>query len=336
MAHGRLVFLTGATGFIGERLARRLAVHGHRLRCLVRPSSSTADLERFGAELVPGDTTDVKALERGLAGVDLAYHLAAIYDVGPVDAVALERTNVGGTCAFLTALERVGTPRAVYVSTTVALGPVAGGVGDESTRHAGGYRSVYERTKTEAHRLAVAAQRGGAPLVVVCPAFVYGPGDRGPGGRFIADLLAGRVPGLVARPSSYSYVHVDDVVEGLRLAGEKARTGETYVLSGTVCTVNELAARVAALAGRRAPRLRFPATLARATGTVLDAISRRTRLHFPITRENVDMSVGLRWLHSHAKATRELGWRPRPLDEGLPQTVAWFAAQGAKRRGQER
>jgi nucleoside-diphosphate-sugar epimerase len=326
MSQGRLVFLTGATGFIGSRLAARLAARGDRLRCLVRGRSETAALERLGSELVEGELTDPATLTRALEGVDLAYHLAAIYDVGVVDAASLERVNVGGTAAFLEAVERAGTPRAVYVSTTAALAPAPAGEGDETSEVEPGasFPSVYHRTKTEAHRRARAAQAAGLPLVMVCPAFVYGPGDRGPGGRFTADLLAGRVPGLLSRAGWFSYVHVDDVVEGLLLAGDQGRPGEVYVLSGEHCSVDDFAARVCALAGKRPPLLRFPIPLARLSGSALDLVSRLTGFRFPISRENVDVTAGLRWLHSHAKATRELGWHPRSLDEGLPETVAWF------------
>ncbi|MFW6079350.1 MAG: NAD-dependent epimerase/dehydratase family protein, partial [Gemmatimonadota bacterium] len=114
----RRVFLTGATGYIGSRLARRFATAGDRLRCLVRPTSDTADLERLGAELVTGDLTDADGLARALDGCDLAYHLAAYFDVGPVDERAMRETNVEGTRAFVEAVERVRPGRAVYVSTT--------------------------------------------------------------------------------------------------------------------------------------------------------------------------------------------------------------------------
>jgi nucleoside-diphosphate-sugar epimerase len=333
MSEPRLVFLTGATGFIGSRLARTLAERGDRLRCLVRAGSDTVDLERLGAELVIGELTDSATIERALAGVDLAYHLAAIYDVGVVNTGALERTNIGGTRAFLEAVERAGTPRAVYVSTTAALAPVESGEGDEMSVVPPGasFPSVYHRTKTEAHRLARGAQERGVPLVVVCPAFVYGPGDRGPGGRFAADLLAGRVPGLLTRAGWFSYVHVDDVVEGLLRAGDAGRIGAVYILSGEHASVDDFAARVCALAGKRPPRLRFPVPLAWLTGALLDGISRLTGLRFPISRENVQVTGGVRWVHSHVKATRELDWHPRSLEEGLPETVAWLTGPSAPR-----
>lgn len=325
---GATVFLTGATGFIGSRVARQLSERGYRLRCLVRPSSDTKDLERAGAELLRGELDDAAVLARGLEGAALAIHMAGAYDMGIVDAAVLERTNIEGTRAFIAAVERAGTPRALYISTTAALGPVPEGVGDETTEHPGDrYRSIYERTKTEAHRLAVAAQRRGAPLIIVCPAVVYGPGDGSPHALFMMDLIRGRVPGLPMRPAWWSYVHVDDVAEGIVAAAERGRLGETYVLSGEHARLDDFARRTAALAGRRPPPFRFPGPLLRLSATLMDVISRATGFRSSINRENVEMVNGWRWLHSYDKATRDLGWIPRSLDEGLPETIAWLRAQ---------
>lgn len=330
---GREVFVTGATGFIGGRLAAALAARGDRLRCLVRDTARARHLERIGARLIQGDVTDDVALQYGLDGVDLAYHLAAIYDVGIVDKAAMERVNVDGTRAFLLIAESAGVPRLVYCSTTAALGPAKDGKTEDTREFDGPYPSVYHRTKAIAHRIARRAQERGLPLVIVCPSFVYGPGDRGPGGRFIRDLLRGRVPALLTDPGWYSYVHVDDVVRGLIAAGDRGRLGETYILSGEPLSVNDFADRVARAAGGRVPRLRFPTPLARATGSVLDAVARATGLRFPISRESVDSSAQHRWIHSHARATEELGWTPRPVENGLRDTIAWFQTAGEKGDG---
>ncbi len=321
----RLAALTGATGFIGGRLAPLLAARGWRLRCLARRTSRTAPLEALGAEIVEGDVADPDALARLLDGAGVAYHLAGAYDLGPrVDAAELERVNVRGTRLFLDAARTAGTPRAVYASTTIALGPVPPVViGDEASRNAGPFRSVYERTKTEAHELALRAASAGMPLLTACPAYVYGPGDTGPGGRFLVELLRGRVPGLLSDPAWFSYVHVEDVAAGLAAMAEAGVSGGTYVLGGEFASVNAYAELAATLAGKRAPRLRFPPALARLTALALDGVSKATGLRTSLNVENVDTTAGLRWLHSWEKARRDLGYAPRGLHEGLPETVAW-------------
>ncbi len=328
MSDRRGVFLTGATGFIGSRLARRLAARGDRLRCLVRPGSDASALEALGADIVRGDLLERDTVTLALNDVDLAYHVAGLYDLGPaVDAAALERTNVEGTRAVLAALEDAGTPRAVYVSTTVALGPVGEGIGDAGSRSDRRFRSAYERTKTLAHELARQAQGTGLPLVIACPSYVYGPGDHGPGARFIRDLLKGRLPGLLADPATFSYVHVEDVADGLLRLGEAGRVGETYVLGGEPSTVNEYASRIAALAGKRLPRLRLPTSMARLGARTMDRLARLTGWRSSLSRESIDTTAGLRWLHSWETSRREIGYDPRPLREGLPETVAWFVAE---------
>ncbi|HEX6938118.1 MAG TPA: NAD-dependent epimerase/dehydratase family protein [Longimicrobiales bacterium] len=334
MPDGRLVFLTGATGYIGSRLARRLVERGDRIRCLVRAHSDTSELERLGAELVDCDLTDAAALVGALDGVDMAYHLAAVYRIGVVNRRALERTNVHGTRAFLSAIARARTPRAIYVSTTAALAPVPIGEGDEDSDYPPGatYPSAYHATKAKAHKLAREAQRIGLPLIVVCPALVYGPGDHSPMARYVEDLIAGRLPGLLSKDPWFSYVHVDDVVEGLLLADEKGRLGRAYILSGEHASLEDVLGRVARIAGTRLPRLRFPVGLARAAGTLLDGLSRITGLRFPISREAVNVAAGHRWVHSNARARTELGWTPRPLDEGLPEYVNWFVERRARSR----
>jgi dihydroflavonol-4-reductase len=329
---GASVFVTGATGFIGGRLARALIARGCRLRCLVRSPERAAGLAELGAELLVGDAADEAVMARGLAGARYAYHLAGSYDLGVVDEGAMQNVNVEGTRAFVAALRHSSVERALHTSSTAALGPVSVGEGDESCDYHGPYPSVYHRTKTEAHHLALAAQRAGAPLVIVCPALVYGPGDTGPSGRALEDVLRHRLPGLALRPSLFSYAHVDDVVQGMIAACERGRIGATYILSGEHASANEFTKQIARIGETWAPPLRFPPFLIRMTGMLMDTVSRATGVRLPISRELADVAAnGERWVHSHARATRELGYAPRPLAEGLVETVRDARARIARR-----
>jgi dihydroflavonol-4-reductase len=324
------VFLTGATGFIGGRLAVALHARGRRLRCLVRRPERAATLAALGAELIVGDVADPAAMAQGVNGVAVAIHVAGQYDLGIVDIAAMERVNVEGTRVFLDACRNAGVPRAIHVSSTVALGPVPDGVaeGDETSRYSGPYPAVYHRTKTEAHHRAVQAQQQGLPLIIVCPAFVYGPGDEGPAGRYIADVLRHRLPGLSTKPTHFSYVHVDDVVDGMIAAIEKGHVGATYVLGGEYADVNRYSAMVAAIAGTWLSPLRVPPAMIRLTGSGFDMVTRLTGWRMPVSRELAAAGgSGERWLHSHARSTRDLGYSPRPLAEGLPETVHDVKAQ---------
>jgi len=319
---GATVFLTGATGFIGGRLAHALDARGYRLRCLVRRPERAGGLAALGAELIVGDVTDTDIVAKGLQGVNLAFHVAGRYEFGPVDPRALERDNVEGTRSFLEALRRAPVERAVYVSTTQALGPAQDGEGSEDSDYAGPYPSVYTRTKVEAHRLARAAQRAGLPVIIVCPSVVYGPGDRGPSGLFISDVLRHRLPGLSTRPTWFSYVHVDDVVSGMIAAAERGVEGQTYVLSGEHATVYDFTRMIGELGGTWVSPLRFPPRLVRWTGMLMDRVSPLLGVRLPISRELAEVAgTGARWLHSHQRAASQLGYTPRPLAAGLPETV---------------
>lgn len=311
-----MIYITGATGFIGSRVAQ-LVARGERIRCLVRSTERAAQLKALGAELIEGPLNDVATHLRGLAGARAAIHIAAIYDVGIVDAEAIQRTNVEGTRAFLEAAKQAQTPLVVYISSTVAVGPSRSGLTEPRDAYEGPYPSVYHRTKAEAHKLARAAQQAGQPIVIICPAFVYGPGDEGPAGRFVEDLRKGKVPALLNAPAHFSYAYVEDVAQAIAAAVDRGKVGEVYVLSGENTDMNDFAERVAEMLNVRAPRLRLPVGLVRASSMLTDAISRRTGIRFPITREAVATTSVDRWVYTHERAARDLGYQPRPLNEGL-------------------
>jgi len=325
MAAPRRIFLTGATGFIGGRLAKAFAERGDRLLCLARSPARAGPLEALGAEIISGEITDAIALARGLAGADLAIHIAAKYSIGPGNVRDMERINVSGTRCLLEEAARAGTPRLVHVSSTVALGPSdAPPTGDPCAAWGGPHPTAYHRTKAEAHAAVRQAQARGQPAIIVCPANVYGPGDEGPNAGFIRDLLRGRLPALPTQPGRFSWVHVDDVAAGIVAAADRGDPGACYVLGGELATLNEFAVQVTALAGRRPPPLRLPVGVIRATGMALDLVSAATRLRFTISRESVDATTRHDWVHDHAATSRALGWTPRPLSDGLPGTVQWF------------
>lgn len=313
-----MIYITGATGFIGSRVATRMLERGESLRCLVRSRKKAAWLADAGAELMEGELTDARTHGRGVRDAWGAIHLAAIYDIGIVDRSTLWRSNVDGTRAFLEATSGV---RSVFVSSTVALGP---GDGSDEPRDAyeGPYHSVYHHTKAESHRLARAAQKSGAPLIIVCPAFVYGPGDEGPAGRLISDIRRRSLPALLTQPSRFSFAFVDDVADGIVAAFDRGRIGEVYILGGESATLTEYAQQVCAKLGVKAPALRLPRALAKLSGGLLDAVSRMTGLKFPITCEAVTTTTGASWVQQYFRSATELGYRPRTLDEGLARTLS--------------
>lgn len=319
------VFLTGGTGFIGGAVARLLRERGDEVRALVRTPAKAAELEALGCELVAGDLSDEAALREACRGMDAVVHGAALYEVGvPAERrAAMVDTNVGGTERVLGAALAAGVRRAVYISTVAVFGDTGGQVADEGWVRPddGSYTSVYEETKVLAHRRAAEIARQGLPLVTVQPGVVYGPGDPSAVGDLLDRFLAGRLPVLPFPDLGVTPVHRDDVAAGVLLALDAGAPGECYVLAGEPVRMRELVAELAAVSGRRSPRLALPTLLVRAVAPAGRLVG--PLLGFPPNlREVLSSSDGVTFWASAKKAEHDLGFRSRPLREGLQELVA--------------
>jgi len=318
------VFLTGGTGFIGGAVARRLRADGHEVVALVRSPSQAGALRALGCELVQGDLSSAEKIAEAAAGCGAAIHGAAIYEIGiTADRAAVMRTtNVEGTAHALDGLIAAGIPRIVYVSTVGVFGNTFGRTVDETFMRnpADGFVSVYDETKYQAHQIALARIADGAPIVIVQPSGVYGPGDHSEVGETLVRAARGKLPAKVFTEVAMSMVHVDDVADGIVAALSRGKVGESYVLSGEATTMGELIDRAAKIGGKPAPKFTLP------TG-VLKALAPFGKLIGPAAgmpsnlRELIAASDGVSYLASHDKATAELGYAPRSLDEGLPSAL---------------
>jgi dihydroflavonol-4-reductase len=188
----------------------------------------------------------------------------------------------------------------------------------------------YERTKTLSDRLARRAIAAGAPLGVVYPGVIYGPGEMTEGNivvRHILDLVHGRLPGLIGSPARrWNYVYVDDVARGVALALEKPTTGR-YVLGGENVTLGDFYALVGLATGAKIPSLRFPDAIAKAAGAAQKAWARLRGTTPQLTPDLVEV-YRHDWAYDSGKAERELGYRARPLSAGLASTTAWLKETG--------
>ena len=317
-------FVTGGTGFIGGRLARRLRERGDEVVALVRSAERASDLAEIGCELVEGDITSSQALREGLAGADAAFHAAAIYKVGIPDSAHDEmyETNVRGTERVLDAAFEAGVDRIVYVSTVNVFGNTHGEVVDETyERPPGEYVSYYDQTKFLAHQAAVERIRNGAPIVIVQPGGVYGPGDHSELGNLAEQTRRGRLPLMPFPQLGLNLVYVDDVAAGILLAYDKGRIGESYVLGGELATMREFVGHVAEIEGRKPPRGTLPTGVLKALAPAGPVIGKL--LGFPPNmRELISASDGVTYWAKDDKARNELGYSPRNLDTGLRETLA--------------
>ena len=309
--------ITGATGFVGGALASQLRRAGHDVVALVRDRSKAHDLERLGCEFVQGDLDDDAALDKLCAGADGLFHVAGWYKLGQRDPSPADRVNVEGTRHVLDAARRTGVPRVVYTSTLAVNSDTEEQVVDETYRFTGRHLSDYDRSKAEAHDIALEAAAG-LDVVIVQPGLVYGPGDTAQTGAFIAQVVAGKRP-LAPSGGGVCWAHVDDVADGHVRAMERGRSGESYMLAGPRATLADGLRLVAAIAGTKGPIV-LPERMVRASAALMGVLGRVVPLPPDLAAET--MRAGLATYYgTPAKAERELGWHARPLEEGLRQTV---------------
>ena len=321
--------VTGATGFVGSHIARRIASTGERVRALVRPTSRREALEGVTAEFVEGDLRDAASLGRAMQGVDRVFHVAADYRLWTRRPEELYESNVEGTRKLLEAAQRAGVKRIVYTSTVATIAVTReGALPDEGTRaELGEMIGHYKRSKFLAEEEAKKAAAAGAPVVIVNPTAPVGPGDwkPTPTGKIIVDFLNGKMPAYV--DTGLNVVPVEDVAAGHLLAAEKGRTGERYILGGRNMTLKEILDALAAITGKAAPRLRLPHAVALAAGYADEVYSRLAGREPKIPMEGVKMSRHRMFVTSD-KAARELGYAPGPVEKALERGVRWYEDHG--------
>jgi len=318
------LLVTGATGFIGGRVARLLLEAGHEVRALVRSRAKAESqaLEKEGIALADGDITDRASLRKAMEGVDGVYHLAAWYKVGARDKEVARAINVDGTRNVLETMRDLGVPKGVYTSTLAVFGHTHEKVVDESYRPEEPYVSEYDRTKGAAHfDVALPLMRAGLPLVVVQPGLVYGPGDTSQVRDIWIQYLTRKLP-AVPKGVAYCWGHVDDTARAHLLAMEKGRPGEAYITAGPVHTLDEAFAIAERITGVRPPRLHMGPTMLKAMAAVTSVVEKVVSVPEQMASETLRVSAGVTYLGSAEKARRELGFTARPLEEGLRETLA--------------
>lgn len=310
------VLITGATGFLGRHLVPLLSGRGETLRAYVRPGTPAEELAGSGVEVVRGELGDREALARAAAGCGLVYHLAGVVAHERRDLPLLRAVNVEGVRAVLEAVEPAA--RVVHVSSVAAVGPAPGPErpADESQPFpAFAERLVYAATKRAGERLALEAAAAGRDVVVANPGFLIGPGDvyrvsTWPVRRYLQGALRVHVPG------GLSYVDVRDVAAALVALAERGRAGERTILTSREGNLSheDFFRRVGAVTGVRRRMVGLPPRAA-----VLAARA----VPWPVRPGEVEAAAHW-WFYDPARAERELGLVPRPLDETIADTAAQY------------
>lgn len=327
-------FVTGATGFIGKHLVRRLVQEGYQVRCLVRSTSRVQPLLELGVELCHGDVDDRDALRAGIAGCDCLFHLANLYSMWEPDPAAFQRVNVDGTrCVLESALE-AGVKKVVYVCTVAVFGMPADSPFVEESRPGPVLFSAYARSKAAADKTAWELYRRGLPLVVLYPAIVLGAGDDKASGKYIQDIVRRRVPSTIFHHSVATYVYVGDVVEAMLRAVEKPdNIGEKYLIGKHCLNGRQFADMISLVSGVPLPIFRFPDAIVMAVAYLLTWISAVTKRP-PIWGLSIDAGHTLKngFSCDGSKAERELGIHYTPIRRALEEAVASYRAQWGKKK----
>lgn len=319
-----MILVTGAAGHIGNVLVRQLIKGGSRVRALVLPGEDTRALKGLNVELATGDVLDLPSLMKSMQGVDYVFHLAGIISIMPGRDELVREVNIQGTKNILKAAKRCGVKRVLYTSSIHALSRNCEGVIDERVPFdPENPEGEYDRSKAEASLAVQEAVRKGQDAVIVCPTGVIGPFDFR--GSEMGELLRGfmqKKPHVLIE-GAYDFVDVRDVARGMILAVEKGRSGEVYILSGEQIKINRLKDLVQKVMGFATATIMIPLSVAKLAAKMTPLYYRLTRQTPKFTTYSLDTVCGNSVI-SHAKASRELGYRARPLFKSVIDTIRWW------------
>ena len=320
-------FITGATGFVGSAVLRRLLKEGHTVVALVRATSDKSNVVGLPVEVVIGDLTDPDSFAAALAGCDCVFHVAADYRLWVPKPPEMYESNVTGTRNLMLAALKAGVKRIVYTSSVATLGLNSDGMpADESTPvrfsdMIGHYKRSKFLAEAEVKRL---VKEQNLPAVIVNPSTPVGPRDirPTPSGRVIIDAASGRIPAYV--DTGLNLINVDDVAVGHLLALDRGKVGRRYILGGQNMTLREFLTQVAIIANQSPPKVRLPQSLVLPIAYLAEGWARLTDRGEPlITVDGVKLSKK-KMFFSSERAMHELGFRPGPVEEALRDAVTWF------------
>ena len=319
--------VTGATGFTGGHLCERLAREGYRVRALVRDRRRASGLSRWDVETVVGDLCEGESLDQAVKGIDIVYHIAALFRPENVTRQAMWKNNVQGTKNMLEAALNAGVQRFVHCSTVGVHGDVRNPPANEEAPYAPG--DYYQESKTAGEKIAIQYMREGKlPIVIFRPGGIYGPRDL----RFlklIKPIKNRRFVMLGSGEVIYQMIYIDDLIDGVLLCGTRDEAlGNIYILTGAEpTTLNQLVRIIAEALGVRPPWVRFPVGPVYTAGLFCELLFKPLGLTPPLYRRRVDFFRKTRWFDI-SKAKTELGFRPKTeLRTGIKLTADWYNEQ---------
>jgi dihydroflavonol-4-reductase len=316
------ILVTGATGFLGHHLVKRLATEGYDVRVMKEKDASIELLKDLKIEVFEGDIRDFDAVKKAVSGCQVVFHLAGLISYwGKQDNLQFE-INVKGTENVVKTCLEERVKRLIYTSSTAAIGFEAGKLADEETKfNLGNLEIAYCDTKYLAEKEVQKGVKEGLDAVIVCPGSMYGPGDI----RRIKEdpVFPKGIFSLFYVDGGLGVVDVEDVVEGEILAWKKGRKGERYILAGENLSFFEIRKTVAEILGKNPPKIKIPALLFSVLSHVLNWVSYLTEKRPKFTPENARLNK-IYLYFSNEKAKKELGMKFRPFKESAERMIRWY------------
>lgn len=321
--------VTGATGFIGSHITRKLVERGERVKVLVRKTSDTRNIDSLDVEKVYGDVGNPDSLRTAFSGCETLYHAAGFVSFKKSDYQKMIDVNVKGSSNVLSAAMDAGVSRVLFTSSVAAIGVESDGspVTEETEYELYSEEIGYMNCKYLAEKEAKRFARNGLPVVILNPSVVLGPGDvyLSSSGSVLW-FCKRRFPGYM--DGTFNVVDAEDVAEGHLLAAEKGKPGERYILANENVDVRGYFALLEKVTGVAAPKIKIPYPFAYTTAFLLE---RLFGFSFP-NYSSLDLdSIKLSRYNWHAdasKAARELGFTTTPVEETIGKTVEWFRENG--------
>src|SRR5512138_172824 len=335
MRERNMWLVTGATGHIGNVLVRKLIERGEKVRALLLPNECRDSIHGLEIEAVEGDILNEDSLYRSMHDVKGVFHLAGVISIMPGSNDVVRRVNIEGTKNTLRVAKELNVGRFVYTSSIHAIKRVEEGMIDERLPYdTDNPYGEYDRAKAQATLEVQKAAQAGLEAVIACPTGVIGPYD------FRGSLMGGVIhEAAESKPTfyvdgAYDFVDVRDVADGLIAAAEKGRRGESYILSGQKISVRYLLETVREITGRGFFQMKVPFDLAKFAALFTPMyyqLANETPRFTPYSLEVLKSNSNI----SHAKATKELGYHPRPLYESIQDAIKWFLDKKNNRRKHE-
>lgn len=325
------IFITGATGFIGNKLALKLANDGETIHALCRSTSDISTLKHSNIKIFYGDVTDYSKIVAGMQGCEYAYHLAAYARGYAKDKEEYNRINVEGTRNICDAASKTGIKKIVITSTVVTFGPTGKNPEDESIkRNENVFYTTYEHSKFLAEKVVEEYVQKGLNVSTVNPTRVFGPGLMNESNSvtiMIQMYMKGKMRAILGDGNGIgNYGYVDDMVDGHILAMEKGRVGEKYILGGENTSYNQFFKMISDITGKKFFQFKIPYPLVLIFSKSEEARAKLFGGNPLITPEWVK-TFALDWVYTSKKAEDELGYKNTPLNDAMRQTIDWLNKQ---------